>query len=405
MANKQKDYLADLLSGDGEDMDGGTPQEHAASDKDAAPDADAGENGRAAPPSPPSPSTQSSRAGLRATPGPRPFTPAPVPRMVPSPQAEQQRQRARGTTLLGRESALARVASGEVRQITQLLLDPARVRIWPGNARSYAHLTEESCRELIDSIIAEGGQKVPAVVRRVEGDPQADYEVIAGTRRHWSISWLRAHSYPDMRFVAQVAQLDDEAAFRLADLENRARKDVSDLERARNYAAALKDHYGNHLTRMAERLKLSKGWLSKMLKVASLPDAVIAAFASPAEVQLKPAYPLAQALDDQNRAAAIRHQAAQIAGEQAVLRKAGESALPSPTVIARLLAAGQEDSGQSRLVLEGALGRPAVSVQSANRQGVTLRLHAGHGLSEEELIDRLRETLRALEGEGRGLQR
>ena len=45
-------------------------------------------------------------------------------------------ERVRGTTLLGRESALARVASGEVRQVTQLLLDPARVRVWPGNARS-----------------------------------------------------------------------------------------------------------------------------------------------------------------------------------------------------------------------------------------------------------------------------
>jgi ParB family chromosome partitioning protein len=116
------------------------------------------------------------------------------------------------------------VASGEVRQVTQLLLDPARVRIWPGNARTYAHLSEENCRELIDSIVAEGGQKVPAVVRRVDGDPDHDFEVIAGTRRHWSISWLRSHSYPDMMFVAQVAQLDDEAAFRLADLENRARR-------------------------------------------------------------------------------------------------------------------------------------------------------------------------------------
>ena len=146
-----------------------------------------------------------------------------IPAIFPQKQSQQQpftsfaggkvspalppRERLRGTTLLGRESALARVASGEVRQVTQLLLDPSRVRIWPGHARSYAHLSEESCRELIDSLIAEGGQKVPAVVRRVEGDPDHDYEVIAGTRRHWSISWLRAHSYPDMVFVAQDAVL------------------------------------------------------------------------------------------------------------------------------------------------------------------------------------------------------
>ena len=64
--------------------------------------------------------------------------------------------------------------------------------------------------------------------------------------------------------------LDDEAAFRLADIENRARKDVSDIERARNYAAALEAHYGGKAVRMAERLKLSKGWLSKMLKAATI---------------------------------------------------------------------------------------------------------------------------------------
>ncbi|MBA4766194.1 MAG: ParB/RepB/Spo0J family partition protein [Sphingomonadales bacterium] len=322
-----------------------------------------------------------------------------------SPPSPAPADRARGTTLLGRESALARVATGEVRQVTQLLLDPARVRVWPGNARSYEHLTEDSCRELIDSIIAEGGQKVPAVVRRVEGDPAHDYEVIAGTRRHWSIRWLRANSYPDMKFVAQVADLDDEAAFRLADLENRARKDVSDLERARNYAAALKAHYGNHLTRMAERLKLSKGWLSKMLKVASLPDAVVAAFASPADVQLKPAYPLAQALDDKDRAAAIRRAAGGLAKEQAELRASGESPLPSAEVIARLLAAGHERGKPEPLVISGAHGRPAVTVQTCNRQGVTLRLHAGHGLSEQELIVRVQDALMTLDEQGRGLQR
>lgn len=366
MSNKQKDYLAALLAEEAEQ--------------------EAGAREDSAPPSP-----------LSSAPAPRISLAGEEP---PRPPA-----RSRGTTLLARESALARVASGEVRQVTQLLLDPARVRIWPGNARSYAHLTEDNCRELIDSIIAEGGQKVPAVVRRVEDDRAFDYEVIAGTRRHWAIAWLRRNSYPEMQFLAQVAQLDDEAAFRLADLENRARRDVSDLERARNYAAALEHHYGGHLTRMAERLKLSKGWLSKMLKVASLPDAVVAAFASPAEVQLKPAYPLAQALDDEARAAAIDIAARRIAEEQRQRRARGESAIPSATIIAWLLAAGQEDAKPEQLVLEGAHGRPAVSVERSNRQGVTLRFHAGHGLDEEELVERVRDALRRLDQAGRGLQR
>ncbi len=321
---------------------------------------------------------------------------------APAPQPE----RARNTTLLGRESALARVASGEVRQVTQLLLDPARVRPWPGNARSYAHLTEETCRELIDSIIAENGQKVPAVVRRIEGDPAHEYEVIAGTRRHWAISWLRAHSYPDLQFVAQVAQLDDEAAFRLADIENRARKDVSDLERARNYAEAMKTHYGNHLTRMAERLKLSKGWLSKMLKVAALPDAVIEAFASPADIQLKPAYALAQALDDQDQAPAILKEAIRLSSSQHNRRVTRSPALPAADVMKALLSAPMTARERPVLpsVANARTGRPLASLQAQNRQGMTLRLHAGSGASVEETVEAVRALLTQLEAEGRGLQ-
>lgn len=315
----------------------------------------------------------------------------------PSP-APSRPERARGMTLLGRESSLARIASGSVSQVTQHMLDPARVRVWAGNARIYANLNEDNVRDLIDSIIAEGGQKVPAVVRRVEGDPDHEFEVIAGTRRHFAISWLRTHSYPDMMFVAQVADLGDEAAFRLADIENRARKDVTDLERARNYAAALATHYGGHQGRMAERLKLSQGWLSKMLKVASIPDDVIAAFASPADVQLKPAYPLAVSLGDAAAAKAIRAEARRIAAEQAERRREGQPPCPAPDVLRRLLAAPTARAPKPEpLVAESRYGRAMVSIQSVNRQGVTLRLHAGSGADTDEMMDAVRAMLTQLE--------
>lgn len=357
MARKQSEYLASLLA----ENDAETPV--------AAPEA-------AAPPSPaPAPKASTTRAGL---------------------------------SLLGRENALARVASGEVRQVTQLLLDPARVKIWEGNARIQAKLSEESCRDLIDSIVAEGGQKVPAVVRHLRGDPDHDYELIAGTRRHFAISWLRANSYPDMKLLAQVADLDNEAAFRLTDIENRARKDISDIERARNYADAVDRHYGGRAVRMAERLNLSKGWLSKMLKAATIPDAVLEAFANLHELTLNPAYQLATALDDEARSGAIIREAETIVTENRQKQSQGHPPLPGAMALKRLLAAREApsptDAKNYRMEMAGPHGRTILSVKGVNRQGITIHLPMASGAGDDQLAQALRDVLDTLRKNGISVQ-
>lgn len=326
---------------------------------------------------------------------------------VPSPPPPSSRA-GPGMTLLARESALARIAAGEVRQITQLLLDPARVRIWSGNARHQASLSETVCRDLIDSILAEGGQKVPVVVRRVVDDPAHDYELIAGTRRHWSISWLRANSYPDMQLLAQVQSIDDESAFRLADLENRARKDVSDFERARNYRDALKSYYGDRQNRMAERLNLSKGWLSKMISVADMPDWAASAFSSLADIQLKTCYPLARkirALSDEDIPGLKRMQkeAARLAREQAERGEQGLEPISAGDVSTALLKAAQTPGPVQESLFTGdsVHGRLAVSVLSANRNGATIRIHAGSGASEAEIVGLVERALVQLREQGK----
>lgn len=360
MARKQSDYLASLLA-----------------DKDTA-------QGNAAPPAPMI--AAQSDTGSEAEPGP----------------SARSASRA-SLSLLGRENVLARVASGEVRQVTQLLLDPARVRIWQGNPRNPERLSERSCRDLIDSILAEGGQKVPVVVRHVAGDPAHDYELVAGTRRHFSIAWLRAHSYPDMKLLAQVADLDDEAAFRLADIENRARKDITDIERARNYAAALPVHYDGKATRMAERLNLSKGWLSKMLKAATIPDDVLAAFADPDMLTLNPAYNLAKTLDDREAAEAIASEARAIAAHNANARAQGAAPLPGPVTIRRLMRAAKPVATVGPVAkrdlsfdVNGPRGGAVLQVRSVTRQGVTIHLPMASGAGDEQLAGALKEALAVL---------
>ena len=166
-----------------------------------------------------------------------------------------------------------------------------------------------------------------------------------------------------MAFIALVQEFDDEVAFRLADLENRARKDITDLERARNYAAALKEHYGSNQTRMAERLKITKGWLSKMITFAGLPDTIIEAFASPAEINLTYGYNLA---------------------------------IPAQAVLARILGAIRNtEKPKTELPRYVHNGRPVLSVLDDNRNGLKLQIHAGSGASEAHVIEVFAQALKA----------
>ena len=89
--------------------------------------------------------------------------------------------------LAGRSNRLVDLASGSLVNRAVELVDPARCRMWPGHNRDYAALSEERCRDLIESLKAQGKQEIPALVRRLQGASGHDLEVISGARRHWSI--------------------------------------------------------------------------------------------------------------------------------------------------------------------------------------------------------------------------
>src|SRR3546814_3089531 len=136
-------------------------------------------------------------------------------------------------------------------------LKPSECSIGPGNARDYAALSYDRCASLIESIREEGTNREPVVVRRTPNAEQS-YELIVGTRRHFSVSWLHANNHSEIDLVARIETLDDEGAFRLADLENREREDVTDLERARNYRHAVEAYYnGVRTDRKSTRLNSS----------------------------------------------------------------------------------------------------------------------------------------------------
>ena len=197
-----------------------------------------------------------------------------------------------GARFLKRSNALSE--SGEREEKTLRWVDAAVCRMWEKHNRAYDLLTEDNCRDLIDGIRSQGQQEFPAIVRRLPvGDP-AEYEVICGARRHFAVSWLNANNYPQFRYLIEVRDLTDEEAFRLADIENRDREDISDYERARDYAAAVQNYYGGKQKLMAQRLEVSEAWLSRYLQLAKLPGEIVSAYASIRDIkelharQLKP---------------------------------------------------------------------------------------------------------------------
>ena len=87
--------------------------------------------------------------------------------------------------MASRSQTLARIASGKTVTDRTEWVDPARCRPWRMHNRDLDHLSEESCRDLIDSFLAAKRQRIPAIVRRLKDDPDYDYEIIAGVRRWW----------------------------------------------------------------------------------------------------------------------------------------------------------------------------------------------------------------------------
>ncbi|WP_426256931.1 ParB/RepB/Spo0J family partition protein [Sphingomonas sp. DC2300-3] len=298
--------------------------------------------------------------------------------------------------LTGRSNRLADLASGAIVNRTHELVDPARCRMWAGHNRDYALLTEERCADLIESIKAQGRQEIPAIVRRVPGDPDFDFEVICGARRHWSISWLRAHNYPDFKFLVDVREIGDEEAFRLADIENRARDDLTDLERARDYLRALDAYYDGRQKTMAERLKVSESWLTRYLDLARLPVELTRAFANPQQLGIRNAIALKALLKPEDRRSRAYKEADRLAAEQAT---SSEPMSVLDVIKALALAVdppkrsgSPKKSGKPETV-SSAGGKPVLRIDGVDRKGIRLTLLSKGGASRQDAEEAIRVLL------------
>lgn len=203
-------------------------------------------------------------------------------------------------------------------------VNPFRCRVWALHDRLEEHVTEETCREEIESFLA-SGQRVPALGRALKGDPDYDVELIYGARR------LFVARHINKPLLVELRDMSDREAIIVMDIENRQRADISPYERGLSYSRWLRAGYFSSQEDIARKLNISASQVSRLLKLARLPAVVVEAFRSPVDIREEWGLELVEALSDE------RTRRATIDSARAVATRSPR--LPSSEVFRELLAA------------------------------------------------------------------
>ena len=182
-----------------------------------------------------------------------------------------------------------RLAEVEGREFV-LNLDPKRVRpsVWANrHDASFASKEFDSLRDQIESA---GGNIQPIKVRPLKNDPDHDYEIAYGHRRH------RACLILGLQVLAIVEPLSDQQLFIDMERENRGRQDLSPWEQGLHYRRALDHGLFPSARQLALSTGASVGLVSGALALADLPSEVVAAFGNPLVLQYRYASVLSQAV-------------------------------------------------------------------------------------------------------------
>jgi ParB family chromosome partitioning protein len=161
--------------------------------------------------------------------------------------------------------------------MTAIAVNPLRCRIWNLHPRLEENLTEESCRMEIESF-EKHGQLIPVLGRRLRGNPDYDIELIYGARR------LFVARHLGMPLKVELRDICDREGIIAMEAENRLRRDISPYERALSYSRWLREGHFRSQGEIANALQVSQAQVSRLLKLAKLPDAIVNAFATPADL-------------------------------------------------------------------------------------------------------------------------
>jgi ParB family chromosome partitioning protein len=195
------------------------------------------------------------------------------------------------------------------------LLDPASIvpSKWANrDARSYDLAGFQALKE---EIAQASGNVQPIKVRPIKGETDR-YEIVFGHRRH------RACLELGLPVLALIEDTSDQDLFKAMDRENRTRADLSPWEQGVMYRRALNEQLFQSQEQLAKEIGVDPGNLSKALRLADLPEAVVQAFASPLDLQYRWAKSLNDAL--QRDPEGVIERAKELAGNRSVAQSSKE---------------------------------------------------------------------------------
>lgn len=219
---------------------------------------------------------------------------------VTSPAAASAPARAPYTGIMRHSASVvqAQQAQARIEQLEQergaQKLDPSVIR--PSRwANRHDTAFQAAAFESLKSEIADAGGNVQPIKIRplVEaGNDGVRYEVVFGHRRH------RACLELGLPVLAVVQEMDDRELWTEMERENRNREGLSAWEQGMMYRRALDAGLFPSLRMLAQAIGRDPTAVSKAIRIASLPDDVVAAFPSPNEIQFRWAAVLADTCRD-----------------------------------------------------------------------------------------------------------
>lgn len=215
------------------------------------------------------------------------------------------------------------------------------------------------------------GNVQPIKVRPLAGSSD-HYEIVFGHRRH------RACLDLGFQVLAFVEGVNDQELFKAMERENRGRLDLSPWEQGRMYRQALNEGLFSSLGKLAKEIGIDKSNLSKALRLAEIPEAVLDAFPSPLGLQ----YRWAKMIDD-----ALKIDANAVLDRAKQLTNSGKQH-SAKEVLAVLLGSKPKSIVEREIVVGGK------SLAKVRIEGGRVSVHFDKGVVSDDKVKRLQTLMK-----------